>query len=67
MRKAALTLAALLLLAGNVLADTFRVSYTHRGLGKKITVQAESPAEARRTVQDIFPGCYVNHALRVRR
>ena len=67
MKKATLAAAALLLLAGNVLADPYRVSYSLRGSGKKITVQAESSAEARRTVQDIFPGATVYRAYKVRR
>ena len=66
MKTLILTAAAALLLAGNVLADPYRVSYTLRGLNKRITVSAESPAEARRTVQDIFPGATVYGAYRVR-
>ena len=56
MRKSLLTLAALLLIGGSALADTFRVHYSIRGSGRDITVQAESSAEARRTVMDMFPG-----------
>jgi hypothetical protein len=64
-----LTLAAALFvaMAGAALADSFRVTYTHRGLIKRITVQAESSAEARRTVQDLFQGCYVTGASRIGR
>ena len=65
MKKAILTLIALAMLAGSALAGTFRVSYTHHGLGKRITVQAESTAEARRTVQDLFPGAVVTGAHKV--
>ena len=54
MKKVTL-IAAVLLLAGTALADSYRVSYTLRGLNKRITVSAESSAEARRTVQDISP------------
>ena len=50
MRKLAFTLAALLLIGGGVLAGSFRVHYSIRGSGRDIAVQAESSAEARRTV-----------------
>jgi hypothetical protein len=56
MRKSLFTLAALLVLGGAALADTFRVHYSIRGSGRDITVQAESSAEARRMVMDMFPG-----------
>ena len=60
-------LVALLLLAGNALADTFRVSYSLRGSGRKITVQAESSSEARRTVMDMFgPHCVVTGVHRIK-
>ena len=55
-----------LLLCGSAFAGTYRCTYTYRGLIKRITVQAESSAEARRTVQDLFPGCYVTGAHRVK-
>ena len=64
MRKSLFSLAALLLLvAGTSLADTFRVHYSIRGSGRDITVQAESSAEARRTVMETLasrraPSCY---------
>jgi hypothetical protein len=66
MKKATLTLIALAALAGNAFAGTYRVSYSLRGSGHKITVQAESTAEARRTVQAIIPGAVVTGAHRVR-
>jgi hypothetical protein len=50
---------ALLLLNGSVFAGTFRVHYSIRGSGRDVTVQAESSAEARRTVMEIFPGSVV--------
>ena len=56
MRKLAFTLAALLLIGGSVLAGSFRVHYSIRGSGRDIAVQAESSAEARRTVMEMFPG-----------
>jgi hypothetical protein len=59
MKRAALTLVALLLLGMSAFADTFRVTYTYAGLIKRITVLAESSQEARRTVQAMFPGSYV--------
>jgi hypothetical protein len=58
---------ALLLLSGSVFAGTFRVHYSIRGSGRDITVQAESSAEARRTVMDIFPGAVVTGVHRIRR
>lgn len=57
--------AALAMMAGSAFADTFRVSYTLNGAGKQITVQARSTQDARNTVEDIFPGCYVTGAFRV--
>jgi hypothetical protein len=44
-----------LLLSESAWADTFRVHYSVRGNGRDITVQAESSAEARRTVMNTFP------------
>ena len=40
--KRIISISIALLLAGSALADTYRVSYTLRGSGKKITIQAES-------------------------
>ena len=66
MKKLTLILAALLL-AGNALAGSFRVHYNVRGAGRDITVQAESPAEARRTVTDLFgSSCVVTGVHRVK-
>ena len=59
MRKSLFALAALLVLDGGALADTFRVHYSIRGSGRDITVQAESSVEARRTVMGMFPGAVV--------
>ena len=56
------TTLAVMLMVGSAFAGTFRVTYTHRGLIKRITVQAQSSQEARNTVQDLFPGCYVTGA-----
>jgi hypothetical protein len=55
-------LVALLMTAGAAWAGTFRVHYSIRGSGRDITVQAESSAEARRTVMDIIPGAVVTGA-----
>jgi predicted small secreted protein len=67
MRKSLLMLAAWLLLAGPLAADTFRVHYSIRGAGRDITVLAESSAEARRTVQDMFgPAAVVTGVRRVK-
>jgi hypothetical protein len=54
--KRIISISIALLLAGSALADTYRVSYTLRGSGKRITVNAESSSEARRVVMDMFPG-----------
>ena len=51
--------------AGGAFADSFRVHYSIRGAGRDITVQAESTAEARRVVMDMFPGAVVTGAHRV--
>ena len=58
MRKSLFTLAALLILVGTAFADSYRVHYSIRGSGRDITVQAESSAEARRTVQTCFPALW---------
>jgi hypothetical protein len=65
MKKTTLTLLALAMLAGSAFAGTYRCTYTARGLIQRITVQAESTAEARLTVQNLFPGCYVTGAHKV--
>ena len=67
MRKPILTLAALLLIGGNLMADSYRVHYSIRGSGRDVTVQAESSAEARRTVMEMFPGAVVTGVNGVRR
>jgi hypothetical protein len=67
MRKALTTLLALLLLASTAFAGTFRVHYSIRGSGRDITVQAESSAEARRTVIEMFPGAVVTGVSHVKR
>jgi hypothetical protein len=54
---------ALLLLASTALADSCRVHYSMRDA----TVQAESSAEARRVVMDMFPGAVVTGVHRVKR
>jgi hypothetical protein len=66
MKKLALTAVLLFTLAGAAFADSYRVTYTDRGLIQRITVQAESTHEARRTVQNMFPGCYVTGAHRIK-
>ena len=55
-------LVALLMTAGAAWAGTFRVNYSIRSSRRDITVQAESSAEARRTVMDIIPGAVVTGA-----
>ena len=66
MRKLAFTLAALLLIGGSVMAGSFRVHYSIRGSGRNITVQAESSAEARQTVIEMFPGAVVTGVHRIK-
>ena len=64
-----LILAALLFAASPAFAgdaQPWRVHYTLRGSGRDITVQAESSAEARRVVQDLFPGAVATSAARAR-
>jgi hypothetical protein len=48
-------------------ADTFRVSYSIRGSGRKITVRAESSSEAGRVVMEMFPGAVVTGVSRVKK
>ena len=60
------TLAVLLLLGSSAFAGSYRVHYSIRGSGRDITVQAESSAEARRTVMDMFPGTVVTGVSRVK-
>ena len=66
MRKSLFSLAALLLIAGTSLADSYRVHYSIRESGRDITVQAESSSEARRTVMEMFPGAVVTGVNRAR-
>ena len=66
MRKLTLALAALLLLGGNAFAGSYRVHFNVRGSGRDVTVQAESSAEARRTVMEMFPGAVVTGVHRVK-
>jgi hypothetical protein len=66
MRKPILTLAALLLLGGSAFARSYRVHYSVKGSGRNITLQAESSAEARRTVMEMIPGAVVTGVHRVK-
>jgi hypothetical protein len=63
---AALIIAALIPMAGSALAGSYRVHYNVHGSGRDISVQAESSAEARRTVMDMFPGSVVTGVHRVK-
>jgi hypothetical protein len=47
-------------------ADSYRVHYSVRGSGRDITVQAQSSAEARRTVQTMIPGAVVTGVHRIK-
>ena len=66
MKCKSLLLPLRLALVGAAFAGSYRVTYTHRGLVQRITVQAESTQEARRTVQAIIPGEVVTGAHRVK-
>jgi hypothetical protein len=67
MKRVFSTFLALAILTGSALAGTFRVTYTTpRGQIHRVIVQAESTADARRTVQYLFPGAVVTGAHRVR-
>jgi hypothetical protein len=66
MRKPILTLAALLLIGGSLMADTDRVHYSIKGSGRDVTVLAESSAEARRTVIQMIPGSVVTSVSRIK-
>ena len=55
-----------LTMLSSAFADSFRVHYTMHGSGRWITIQAESSAEARRTVVDMFPGAVVTGVKRIR-
>jgi hypothetical protein len=62
----ALILALAILGTGTAWAGSFRVHYSLRGSGRDITVQAESSAEARRIVMDMFPNAVVTGVHRQR-
>ena len=66
MKKSLSVLTVLLLFAGSVMADLYRVHYSVRGSGRDITVQAESSSEARRTVMDMFPGAVMTAVHRIK-
>ena len=57
---------AFAMLAATTFAGTFRVTYTAAGLVQRVTVQAATPYEARRTVQHMFGG-YVTGVQQVAR
>lgn len=65
-RKLTLTIALALFLGGSAFAGTFRVHYNVRGSGRDITVQADSSAEARKTVMDMIPKAVVTGVHRVK-
>jgi hypothetical protein len=67
MKGLILTLALFMAVVSTAFAGTYRVSYTLKGSGRKITVQAESTAEARRVVEEMLPGCYVTGVHRIKR
>jgi hypothetical protein len=57
---------ALLLIGSSAFAGSYRVHYSIRGSGRNVTVQAESSAEARRTVMDLIPGAVVTSVYKVK-
>jgi hypothetical protein len=59
MKTLTLILATLLLISSSAFAGTYRVHYSIKGSGRDITVLAETSAEARRVVMDMFPGAVV--------
>ena len=59
-----LVLVALLLSSAFASADTFRVHYSIRGVGRDVTAQAESSSEARRVIMEMFPGAVVTGVSR---
>ena len=65
MRKQLIVL-ALLLSNAFTYADTFRVRYSMRGVGRAVSIQADSSSEARRTVMDLFPGVVVTNVRRLK-
>ena len=65
--KIKLIIIPFLLLASSVLADAFRVHYNVRGSGRNVTVQAESSAEARRVVMDMFSEAVVTGVHRIKK
>jgi hypothetical protein len=66
MKRAFFTFLVLAALAASAFAGTFRVTYTTpRGQIHRVTVQAESTDDARRTVQYMFPGAVVTGAHRI--
>jgi hypothetical protein len=67
MKKTSIVKIALAMLAGNAMADSYRVSYTLRGSGRRVFVRAESTAEARRVVMAIIPGAVVTGAHRIKK
>jgi hypothetical protein len=67
MKGLILTLALFMAVVSTAFSGTYRVSYTLKGSGRKITVQAESTAEARRVVEEMLPGCYVTGVHRIKR
>ena len=65
--KTIVTISIALLVASSAFARSFRVHYNLRGSGRDITVQAESSAEARRTVMQMIPGAVVTGVHRIKR
>jgi hypothetical protein len=57
----------LLLIGSNAMADLYRVTYSIRGSGRRITIHAESSSEARRVVKEMFPGALVTGAHKIRK
>jgi hypothetical protein len=56
------------MIGGSLMADSFRVHCSIKGSGRDITVQAESSAEARRTVMEMFgKSCVVTGVHRIKK
>jgi hypothetical protein len=66
MKKLTTILILSTILAGAACAGEFRVHYSIRGSGRDITIVADTSAEARRVVMDLFPGAVVTGAHKIK-
>jgi hypothetical protein len=68
MKTTILTITALFLFGTGAIADVFRV-YVSCGHGKDqgVTIHAKSPKQARHMAQEMFPGCRIGDAQRIKK